>query len=82
MIKHLQKLFPNIGVKRQTCNNEELTENKEVAYTEMKEGNETSFCDSHFEIIDTDDQVATQPSFKSLIASEALTHRHLLMQCF
>ena len=63
--------FPNIVVKRQTCNNEELTENKEVAYIELIESNETSFCDSHFEIIDTDDQVATQPSFKSLIASDS-----------
>ena len=69
--KAFAEAFPNIGVKRQTCNNEELTENKEVAYTELKEGNETSFCDSHFEIIDTDDQVATQPSFKSLIASDS-----------
>ena len=63
--------FPNIVVKRQTCNNEELTENKEVAYIELIESNETSFCDSHFEIIDTDDQVATKPSFKSLIASDS-----------
>ena len=63
--------FPNIVVKRQTCNNEELTENREVAYIELIESNETSFCDSHFEIIDTDDQVATQPSFKSLIASDS-----------
>ena len=62
--------FPNIVVKRQTCNNEELTENKEVAYIELIESNETSFCDSYFEI-DTDDQVATKPSFKSLIASDS-----------
>ena len=54
--------FPNIVVKRQTCNNEELTENKEVAYIDLIGSNETSFCDNHFEIIDTDDQVATQPS--------------------
>ena len=63
--------FPNIVVKRQTCYNEELTENKEVAYIELIESNETSFCDSHFEIIDTDDQVATKPLFKSLIASDS-----------
>ena len=60
--KAFAETFPNIVVKRQTCNNEELTENKEVAYTELIESNETSSCDSHFEIIDTDDQVATQPS--------------------
>ena len=60
--KAFAEAFPNIVVKRQTCNNEELTENKEVAYIELIESNETSFCDSHFEIIDTDDQVATQPS--------------------
>ena len=81
--KAFAEAFPNIVVKRQTCNNEELTENKEVcnneeltenkevAYIELIESNETSFCDSHFEIIDTDDQVATQPSFKSLIASDS-----------
>ena len=63
--------FPNIVVKRQTCNNEEFTENKEVAYIELIGSNETSFCDSHFEIIDTDDQVATKPLFKSLIASDS-----------
>ena len=75
--------FPKIVVKRQTCNNEELTdnkevcnnekltENKEVAYIELIESNETSFCDSHFEIIDTDDQVAKKPLFKSLIASDS-----------
>ena len=62
--------FPNIVVKRQTCN-EEFTENKEVAYIELIGSNETSFCDSHFEIIDTDDQVATKPLFKSLIASDS-----------
>ena len=56
---------------KEVCNNEELTENKEVAYIELLESNETSFCDSHFEVIDTDDQVATQPSFKSLIPSES-----------
>ena len=67
--KAFAEAFPNIFVKRQTCNNEELTENKEVAYIELIESNETSFCDSHFEIIYTADQVATQPSFKSLIAS-------------
>ena len=60
--KAFAETFPNIVVKRQTCNNEELTENKEVAYTELIESNDTSSCDSHFEIIDTDDQVATQPS--------------------
>ena len=70
--KAFAEAFPNIVVKRQTCNNEELTENKEVACIELIESNETSFCDSHFEIIDTDDQVATQPSFKSLIASDSL----------
>ena len=81
--KAFAEAFPNIVVKRQTCNNEELTENKEVcnneeltenkevAYIELIESNETSFCDSHFEIIDTDDQVATQPLFKSLIASDS-----------
>ena len=81
--KAFAEAFPNIVVKGQTCNNEELTENKEVcnneeltenkevAYIELIESNETSFCDSHFEIIDTDDQVATQPSFKSLIASDS-----------
>ena len=72
ILKAFAEAFPNIVVKRQTCNNEELTENKEVAYIELIESNETSFCDSHFEIIDTDDQVATQPSFKSLIASDSL----------
>ena len=60
--KAFAEAFPNIVVKRQTCNNEELTETKEVAHIELIESNETSFCDSHFEIIDTDDQVATQPS--------------------
>ena len=60
--KAFAEAFPNIVVKRQKCNNEELTENKEVAYIELIESNATSFCDSHFEIIDTDDQVATQPS--------------------
>ena len=60
--KAFAEAFPHIVVKRQTCNNEELTENKEVAYIELIESNETSFCDSHFEIIDTDDQVATQHS--------------------
>ena len=60
--KTFAEAFPNIVVKRQTCNNEELTENKELAYIELIESNETSFCDSHFEIIDTDSQVATQPS--------------------
>ena len=72
--KTFAEAFPHIVVKRQTCNNEELTENKEVcnneeltenkevAYIELIESNETSFCDSHFEIIDTDDQVATQHS--------------------
>ena len=81
--KAFAEAFPNIVVKRQTCNNEELTENKEVcnneeltenkevAYIELIESNETSFCHSHYEIIDTDDQVATQPSFKSLIASDS-----------
>ena len=69
--KAFAEAFPNIDVKRQTCNNEELTENKEVAYIGLIESNETSFYDSHFEIIDTDDQVATQPSFKSLIASDS-----------
>ena len=69
--KAFAEAFPNIVVKRQTCNNEELTENKEVANIELIESNETSFCDSHFEIIDTDDQVATQRSFKSLIASDS-----------
>ena len=77
--KAFAETFPNIVVKRQTCNTEEFTENKEVAYIELIKSNETSFCDSHSEIIDTDDQVATQPIFKSLIAR---THRHLLMQCF
>ena len=66
--KAFAEAFPNIVVKRQTCNNEELTENKEVAYIELIQSNETSFCDSHFGSIDTDDQVATQSSFKSLIA--------------
>ena len=60
--KAFAEAFPNIVVKRQTCNNEELTEYKEVAYTELIESNETFSCGSHFEIIDTDDQVATQPS--------------------
>ena len=60
--KAFAEAFPNIVVKRQKCNNEELTENKEVAYIELIESNATSICDSHFEIIDTDDQVATQPS--------------------
>ena len=60
--KAFAEAFPNIVVKRQTCKNEELTEYKEVAYTELIESNETSSCDSHFEIIATDDQVATQPS--------------------
>ena len=60
--KAFAEAFPNIVVTNQTCNNEELTENKEVAYIELIESNATSFCDSHFEIIDTDDQVATQPS--------------------
>ena len=60
--KAFAETFPNIVVKRQTCNNEELTENKEVAYIDLIESNETSFCDNHFEIIDTGDQVATQPS--------------------
>ena len=60
--KAFAEAFPNIVVKRQKCSNEELTENKEVAYIELIESNATSFCDSHFEIIDTDDQVATQPS--------------------
>ena len=69
--KAFAEAFPNIVVKRQTCNNEELTENKEVAYIELTQSNETSFCDSHFEIIDTDDQVAIQSSFKSLIASNS-----------
>ena len=69
--KTFAEAFPNIVVKRQTCNNEELTENKEVAYKELIESNETSFCGSHFEIIDTDDKVATQPLFKSLIASDS-----------
>ena len=69
--KAFAEAFPNIVVKRQTGNNEELTKNKEVAYIELMESNETSFCDSHFEIIDTDDQVAMQPSFKSLIASDS-----------
>ena len=69
--KAFAEVFPNIVVKRQTCNNEELTENKEVAHIELLESNETSFCDSHFEIIKTDDQVATQPSFKYLIASDS-----------
>ena len=69
--KAFAEAFPNIVVKRQTCNNEELTENKEVAYIELIESNETSICDSHFEIIDTDDQVATQHSFKSLIAIDS-----------
>ena len=68
--KAFAEAFPNIVVKRQTCTNE-LTENKEVAYIELIESNETSFCDNHFEIFDTDDQVATQPSFKSLIASDS-----------
>ena len=54
------------------CEHEELTENKEVAYIELIESNETSFCDSNFEIIDTNDQVVTQPLFKSLIASDSL----------
>ena len=66
----MQKLF-HIVVNRQTCNNEGLTENKEVAYIELIESNETSFCGSHFEIIDTDDKVATQRLFKSLIASDS-----------
>ena len=48
-----------------------MTENKEVAYIELIESNETSFCDSHFEIIDTDDQVAKKTLFKSLIASDS-----------
>ena len=69
--KTFAEAFPNIVVKRQTCNNEELTENKEVAYIELIESNEASFCGSHFEIIDTDDKVATQPLFKSLIASDS-----------
>ena len=70
--KAFAEAFPNIVVKRQTCNNEELTENKEVAYIELIQSNETSLCDSHFGIIDTDDQVATQSLFKSLIASNSL----------
>ena len=69
--KTFAEAFPNIVVKRQTCNNEELTENKEVAYVELMKSNETSFCDSHVEIIDTDDQAATQSSFMSLIASDS-----------
>ena len=68
--KTFAEAFPII-VKRQTCNNEELTENKEVAYKELIESNEMSFCGCHFEIIDTDDKVATQPLFKSLIASDS-----------
>ena len=41
--KAFAEAFPNTVVKRQTCNNEELTENKEVAYIELIESNETSF---------------------------------------
>ena len=70
--KAFAEAFPNIVVKRQTCNNEELTENKEVAYIELIESNETSFCENHFEIIDTDDQVATQPSPLSWNANQII----------
>ena len=35
--KTFAKAFPNIVVKRQTCNNDELTENKELAYIDLIE---------------------------------------------
>ena len=54
--------FPDIVVKSKPRNNEELPERKEVANTELNEDDKTLFCDNHFEVIDSDNQVVTQPS--------------------
>ena len=54
--------FPDIVVKSQPRNNGELPERKEVANTELNEDNKTLFCDDQFEVIDSDNQVVTQPS--------------------
>ena len=54
--------FPDIVVKSQPRNNEELPERKEVANTELNKDDKTLFCDNHFEFIDSEYQVVTQPS--------------------
>ena len=53
--------FPNIVVKRQSKSIEVLHKSKVVANKRWNENNETLNCDSHFEIMDTDHQIATQP---------------------
>ena len=62
--------FPNVG-KSQSKNNVE-PKDKEVADMELNENNETIFGDSHFEIMDTDNQFATQLSPLSWNANQII----------
>ena len=60
-VEAFAEAFPNIVVKRRSRSIEVLHKSKFEANKRWNENNEALNCDIHFEIMDTDYQIATQP---------------------